>query len=169
MNDVALTLRQVRYVNKAFWRNPASAFFIFTFPLMFLVIFNGLFGDTVNILEVEMSASQFYVPAIAAFSVITACYTNLAITVTFSRDLGILKRIRGTPLPSWSYVGARILHASMIAVLLVTIVVLAGTFFYDVDPPESTLPAFVLIVVVGAVAFSALGLALTSVIPNTAG
>ena len=35
---------QIRYVNKAFWRNPASAFFTFAFPLMFLVIFTALLG-----------------------------------------------------------------------------------------------------------------------------
>ena len=39
MSAVGLTLRQVRFTNKAFWRNPASAFFTFAFPLMFLVIF----------------------------------------------------------------------------------------------------------------------------------
>ena len=41
----SLVLRQVRYTNKAFWRNPASAFFTFAFPLMFLVIFTSLLGD----------------------------------------------------------------------------------------------------------------------------
>ena len=39
-----LAFSQVRYVNKAFWRNPASAFFTFAFPLMFLVIFTALLG-----------------------------------------------------------------------------------------------------------------------------
>lgn len=34
-----LTWVQLGFVNKAFWRNPASAFFTFVFPLMFLVIF----------------------------------------------------------------------------------------------------------------------------------
>jgi ABC-2 type transport system permease protein len=45
MNPIALTARQVRYTNKAFWRNPASAFFTFAFPLMFLVIFTALLGS----------------------------------------------------------------------------------------------------------------------------
>ncbi len=44
MNAPALTASQVRYVNKAFWRNPESAFFTFAFPLMFLVIFTALLG-----------------------------------------------------------------------------------------------------------------------------
>ena len=44
MNGVALTVFQARYANKAFWRNPASAFFTLAFPLMFLVIFTSLLG-----------------------------------------------------------------------------------------------------------------------------
>ena len=42
MNTLRLTGIQFRYVNKAFWRNPASAFFTFAFPLMFLVTFTAL-------------------------------------------------------------------------------------------------------------------------------
>lgn len=103
MNGPAAAWRQVRYTNKAFWRNPASAFFTFVFPLMFLVIFTVLFGDgTVTIAGEPVSVTTFYVPAIAAFSVITACFTNIAISVTIARDAGILKRIRGTPMPAWS-------------------------------------------------------------------
>ena len=44
MSAVGLTLRQVQFTNKSFWRNPASAFFTFAFPLMFLVIFTALLG-----------------------------------------------------------------------------------------------------------------------------
>ena len=32
MSAVAMTASQVRYVNKSFWRNPASAFFTFALP-----------------------------------------------------------------------------------------------------------------------------------------
>ena len=50
MNTVRLAVRQALYENRAFWRNPAAAFFTFFFPLMFLVLFNLLFGnDTFDI------------------------------------------------------------------------------------------------------------------------
>lgn len=167
MSIVALTLKQLRYENKSFWRNPASAFFTFAFPLMFLLIFNLIFGNNdIGPKGEEISGSTFYVPSIAAFSVITACYTNIAISVTFLRDEGVLKRIRGTPLPPTSYLLARMLHATFIAVLLVAIVSVAGVLLYDVDFPTSDIPQFLLIVAVGAFTFSALGLAITSFIPN---
>jgi len=110
--------------------------------------------------------ATFYVPAISAFSVITACYTNIAIALSFSRDSGALKRIHGSPLPVWSYMLARILHAIAIAILLVMVCGAFGAVFYGAMLPTSTLPAFALTLVVGAAAFCALGVAVTSVIPN---
>jgi ABC-2 type transport system permease protein len=167
VSDLALSLQQVRYTNKAFWRNPAAAFFTFAFPLMFLVIFTALFGnDTVTVAGREISTSTFYVSAIATFSIITATYTNLAISISFTRDAGVLKRIRGSPLPSWAFMSGRILHAILVAMLLVAIVVTFGALFYEAEVPARTLPAFLATIAIGAGAFSALGLALTSVIPN---
>src|ERR687891_225316 len=167
MSDVGHALRQVRYTNKAFWRNPANAFFTFAFPLMFLVIFTALFGTgTVPVAGREVNTSTFYVGAILTFAIITATYTNLAINISFTRDAGILKRIRGTPLASWSFMVGRILHAVLVTVLLVIIVVAFGALFYDAEVPTGTLPAFLVTMAVGAASFSALGLALTSVIPN---
>jgi ABC-2 type transport system permease protein len=167
VSDLALSLQQVRYTNKAFWRNPAAAFFTFAFPLMFLVIFTALFGnDTVTVAGREISTSTFYVSAIATFSIITATYTNLAISISFTRDAGVLKRIRGSPLPSWAFMSGRILHAILVAMLLVAIVVTFGALFYEAEVPARTLPAFLTTIAIGAGTFSALGLALTSVIPN---
>ena len=167
MSDLVQTLRVTRYTNKAFWRNPANAFFTFAFPLMFLVIFTALFGTgTVAVAGREINTSTFYVGAIATFSIITATYTNLAINISFTRDMGILKRIRGTPMAAWSFMVGRILHAIVITVLLVAIVVAFGALFYDAELPSDTLPAFLVTIAVGAASFSALGLALTAVIPN---
>ena len=166
MSTAAMTLKQLRYENKAFWRNPASAFFTFVFPLMFLVIFNSLFKGTIEIAGRTVNSNYFYVPAIGAFSVITATYVNLAISISFSRDMGLLKRIRGTPLSAGAYMLSRILHAMFICIILITIVVLAGIFFYDVDLPTDYLGGFILTVLVGGASFCALGLAITAVIPN---
>jgi ABC-2 type transport system permease protein len=167
VNALALALRQVRYENTAFWRNPVAAFFTFVFPLMFLVIFNLLFGnDEIDLPGGTAHTSTFYVPAIAALSVVSACYTNVAMSVSMSRDQGLLKRTRGTPLPGLSFLFGRIVHATLIAILLVAIVTAAGALFYDVDAPTTTLPAFLVALAVGAATFCALGLAVTSIIPN---
>src|SRR5271157_1936616 len=169
MNGAALTLSQVRYVNKAFWRNPASAFFTFAFPLMFLVIFTALLGHgTVRISPTKVvNTSTYYVAAMASFAVITACYTNIAINVSFQRDSGVLKRTNGTPLPSSIFLGARMVHALFVAVVLVAITAAFGRVLYGADIPTGvTLLRFLVMLLVGAASFCALGFAITAVIPN---
>ena len=165
MNGAALTLSQVRYTNKAFWRNPASAFFTFAFPLMFLVIFTALLGHgTVHISPTKVvNTSTYYVAAMATFGVITACYNNIAITVSFQRDQGILKRTNGTPLPGSIFLGARMVHALLVAILLVVITAGFGRAAYSASIPTGlTLARFLVVLVVGAAAFCALGMAITA-------
>jgi ABC-2 type transport system permease protein len=168
VNSFVLALRQVGYTNKAFWRNPASAFFTFAFPLMFLVIFTAIFGggQVTTASGITVSTSTFYVPAIAVFSVITACYTNIAIGLSFTRDTGVLKRIHGTPLPGSAYLLGRIIHAVLVALVLVALCAAFGAVAYHATLPSSGLPAFLLTLVIGAASFCALGIALASFIPN---
>jgi ABC-2 type transport system permease protein len=167
MSSVALAARQVRYENIAFWRNPAAAFFTCAFPLMFLVIFNLAFGNQeMTIDEQTTRVSTFIIPAIVAFSEISACYTNVALQLSFNRDGGVLKRVKGTPLPAWAYLFGKIAHAVLVAMLLVLICVAAGALFYGVSVPTNTMPAFLVTLAIGAASFCALGAAITTVIPN---
>jgi ABC-2 type transport system permease protein len=164
VNDAALALRQIRYENRAFWRNPAAAFFTFVFPLLFMVIFNVIFTDDTD--AAGFGASDFFTPAIIAFSVITATYTNIAMRVTMDRDEGILKRVRGTPLPAWLYLFGRMAHAVLIAVLLVAIVAAFGALLYDVRFPWDRVGQLLLVLAVAAASFCAMGLAVSAAIPN---
>jgi ABC-2 type transport system permease protein len=168
MRTLRLTFTQVRYVNKTFWRNPAAAIFTFGFPLMFLVIFTVLLGHGRMHLDSRIiRQSTYYVAAMAAFGVITSSYTNVAMTITFQRDAGILKRTHGTPLPAVSYFGAKVLHALFVALLLVALTAAFGRVFYQADIPTGmTLVRFLIMVVVGSTSFCALGVAVTSLIPN---
>jgi ABC-2 type transport system permease protein len=168
MSDAGLALRQVRYTNKAFWRNPASAFFTFAFPLMFLLIFTSLLGNGTIVIEGHpIKQSSYYVFAMATFGVISACYTNVAMSVTFQRDNGVLKRTRGTPLPGWAYLAGRVVHSMLIAVLLVAITAAFGAAFYGAEMPSGSLLAeFAVVLLVGGASFAALGLATTAAVPN---
>src|SRR5687768_3111733 len=115
-----MVAHQVRYEWRTFWRNPPAAFFGAIFSLIFLVIFNLLFGnEELDLPGGTTHASTFYVPAIAAMSVVNSCFTGLAMGAAVSRDQGILKRVRGTPLPAWAYLAARVIVTTLVAVLMV--------------------------------------------------
>jgi ABC-2 type transport system permease protein len=167
IHGLRLMFRQIGYENRSMRRNPASSFFTAIFPLIFLVVFTTIFGNSeIHVAGGVTTMATFYVASIAAYSVINACYTNVAINVAFAQDLGQLKRLRGTPLPAWALLGGKIGHAVLIGYALVVIVALFGWLFYGVDLPLRTLPAIVLALTVGAATFAALGLAVTTIVPN---
>lgn len=157
MNAATLALRQVVYENRAFWRNPAAAFFTFAFPLIFLVIFTTIFGR---------EAVRFFTGGIMTLSIVSATFTNIAMSVTMAREEGILKRVRGTPLPPLAYLAGRMLHAVGIGLILAVIVMAYGSF-QGVDVPWAGLPVLLVTLTVGSAALCALGLAMTSLIPNS--
>jgi len=165
MSDVAVAARQIRYEQKAFWRNPASAGFTFAFPLMFLVIFATIFnGQPATGRNVDYVT--FYIPGMAAFGVISACFTNLAIRVTLARDLGVLKRIRGTPVPGWVYLVGQLGSSIVTTVTLVAVTVGVGIVVYGVHFRTDTAGALLVALALGSVCFCALGLAISGLCPN---
>lgn len=168
MSGVALAIRQARYEQISFWRNPAAAFFTFAMPVLFLVVITALLGNDTATLPngEETRASSYYIGSILSFSVITATFTNLAMGTTIARDLGVLKRIKATPMPAWAYLSGRVLSSLTVTLLLVALVLGFGVVAYDVALPSATLPAFIVTTVVGAAAFCALGLAVTTLVPN---
>ncbi len=169
MNAAGMLANQFRYVNKTFWRNPASAFFTFSFPLMFLVIFTSLLGHhSIQISSTRsVDLSTYYVASMAAYAVITACYNNIAIGLAIQRDSGVLKRTRGTPIPSGVYILGRLAHALFVSLILVAITATYGAMFYHASLPTGwSLAKFLVMLVVGALTFCALGFAITCVIPN---
>jgi len=163
--DGRLVGLQIGYEQRSYWRNPAAALFTFALPLMFLFIFGSISGTgSIHVLP-GVRFEQYYVPSILAYGVIAACFSNLAITMTFRREQGILKRVRGTPLPAAVYLGGAVGNAMAVALILTAITLLAGVTLYAVPIPRE-LAAVIVAVLVGAASFCALGLAVSTVVPN---
>lgn len=152
-----LLISQAAYQNKIFFRNPTAAFFTILFPLMIFVVFALVFGNE-EIEELGVSMAQYFAPAMAVFAAVSASYTNIAVTTAYQRDEGILKRVRGTPLPAVVYLGGKIISAAMIAALSVSIMMAIGVAFYGVQIYARTLPAAIVTFFIGVGCFAALGM-----------
>jgi len=163
-----LVVRQVSYEQRAFWRNRARAFFSFLFPVMFLFIFATLNGNA-RLTEGPFRGARFvtfFVPGILAYGITGTTFTNLAISLAYLREQGVLKRIEGTPLPRWVYLAGVVGSAIVLTVLLCAVTIGIGVVAYGVRVRTETLLALATTVVVGTAAWSALGLAVTGLLPN---
>ena len=158
MSALALAWEQFRLERKLFWRNPSAAFFNFLLPLLLLVLVASTFAGDHDELEV-------LVPGIAGMSVMATTFTALAYEMTFLREEGILKRVRGTPMPTASFVAGMVGSAVANAFVQVALVVAIGNLAYGVDWPAHPL-ALVGFTALGVVCFGALGVAFSHAIPN---
>ena len=161
----SLVWHQFRYQNKVFWRTPIAAFFTIVFPLMLLVLFTAIFGND-EIEGLGITTAQYFTPGLAVFAAVSATYTNLAIGTAIARDNGILKRIRGTPIPPWAYIAGRVASSVYLAFLAMALMMAAGVVFYGVLIIARTLPAALLTFVVGVSCFAALGMLVAAISPN---
>jgi ABC-2 type transport system permease protein len=163
--DGALVFGQIRYQNTIFWRTPVAAFFTLVFPLMFLLVFTLVFGND-EIPELGVTTAQFYAPALAVFGAVSATYTNLAIGTAIARDNGILKRVRGTPLPPWIYIAGRIGSASYLAFIAAAIMLGVGIVFFGIELYLETVPSLLVTFAVGVACWSALGMLAAAASPS---
>jgi ABC-2 type transport system permease protein len=164
--DLSLAARQIRYEQRSFLRNRRAAFFTFVFPLMFFVLLASLNkgGRLTN--HGGISYNTFFVPGILAYSVVLATFGSLLFGLAGARDLGVLKRIQGTPLPPWVFVAGRVGSAVVTGVLVGVAILALGRGVYGVEIRSDTLVALVLTLALGVVAFSALGIAVLRIAPT---
>jgi ABC-2 type transport system permease protein len=164
---VPMLLRQVGYQIRTFTRTPIAVFFTILLPLVMLVLFNALFGgSTVNTGSGTWRLSQFYTGGLAAFTAVSATFTNLANTVPVRRDEGVLKRWRGSPLPAWSFIGGMIGSAIVLAAAGVVIMMTLGALAYDLQIDLDKLPAAIVTFLVGVLSFAAMGMAVAGLCPS---
>jgi ABC-2 type transport system permease protein len=155
---LVLGWRQYRLERRMFWRNPSAAFFNFVLPLLFLAGGGAILSGSQHDLDK-------LVPSIAGLSVMSTTFTALAYNIVYLRERGVLKRIRGAPLPSGSYFGGVAANAVTNTALQIAIVVLAGRLLFGIGWPRHWFE-LVAFVVAGVVSFAALGVAFAHAIPN---
>jgi ABC-2 type transport system permease protein len=158
MSTLALAWEQFRFERKLFWRNPSAAFFNFLLPLLLLVLIASAFDTAGEGLEI-------LIPGVAGMGVLATTFTSLAFNLTMLREDGVLKRIRGTPIPAGAYLGGLLGSATLNAFLQVALVVVIGNLAYGVDWPQDPL-LLVAFTALGVICFASLGIAFSHVIPN---
>jgi ABC-2 type transport system permease protein len=163
--SVRLVLHQIYYEQLSFWLSPVSAVFTLGFALIFLIALGLTSGDNHVRFLGNVREIQYYVPAFAAYGVMSTCFNTLAIALVIRREMGLLKRQRLSPIPTWAMIAGLSGSALLISALQVALLLGVGWVLFGVDPPGNV-PALLLVLAVGSVAFTCLGLATSTLVPN---
>lgn len=154
----ALVTAQVRHAQAVLWRDASAVFFAVAFPVLLVAIIPAVNGGGDLLMDNGQTLGVFYAGTMAIYGAAVTAYVNMPQGVADDRDRGVLKRTGGTPLPAGALLGGRVVGALAVALITgVAIVVLATVVFRPERPPG--LAAAVLVLVLAAVCFAVLGLA----------
>jgi ABC-2 type transport system permease protein len=166
-----MVIAQTRAAIVVALRTPRTLVFTIFFPLLFLVLFNSIFvkggAQTVTLpTGLKLSAQSYFTAGIVAYSVALSTFTTLAVSVTTQRERGQLKRLRGTPMPAWTFIVAQVLRATAQALVMTALLVSIGALVYGVEFPGSSFLGFLVYVALGTAVLCTLGIAITPFTPT---
>ena len=151
-----------------FSRQKEAVVFTIFFPVILLAIFGSVFKDTI---APGVTFSQYFVAGMIASGLVNSGFQNIAINIPIERDMGAIKRLRGTPLPITSYfIGKAIsVFASMVVQVLILLAI--GVAFFGLNMPTDPSKWLTLtrLLILGTASSTALGVAFSSVPKNGRG
>jgi ABC-2 type transport system permease protein len=159
---------QIRYDARNWVRNSQARFFTMALPIIFLVVFVGLFGNQDTRVNGHLvRQSTYYVPAVVVYGVISASFMALIVWLVMEREAGILKRRQMTPEPMWVLVLGRAVGAASSALLSTVTLLVIGALAYGVNVPLHTMAALTVDIIVGTITFCCLAYAVTRFVRST--
>ncbi|MEU1125336.1 ABC transporter permease [Streptomyces sp. NPDC005899] len=133
-------------------RNGEQLLLTVVIPTLLLVLFSA-----VDIVDTGTGEPvDFLAPGVLALAVMSTAFTGQAIATGFERRYGVLKRLAASPLPRWGLMAAKtasVLVTEVLQVALLTVIAFALGW-----SPEGGPVAVLLLLLLGTVAFSGLGL-----------
>ena len=162
-----LFVHELRTEQLLYWRNREAAFFTFFLPVIFFLVFGSIYGDS-QITKEHLRAAPFLEAGMIGYGAASTTFAGLAITLVIRRESGVLKRIRATPLPPATYIGAVLASAFVTFLIEAALLIALGRILFSVAVPTRALSLLVALAI-GAAAFAALGLGLSGLVRTAEG
>lgn len=156
---------EVRTNQRLFWRSRELAWFTFLLPIIFFVLLGSVYGkDTID----GVKGSSYLLAGMLGYGVAATAFTGLGIVTVIRREDGILKRVRGTPLPPRTYLAAVVCSTLLVFAVEAVALIVLGWILFDVPFPHRAV-SMVLTLLLGGLAFAAMGLAVTGAVRSAEG
>lgn len=139
---------------------------VLLFSLFFPVITVAFFGYLNRGGQAgEVSYASFLIAGGIGMVVSSAAFQNLSAALARQRDVGILKRLGGTPLRVGMLVGAKVLVAALVILAQTLIMIGVNVLLFKAELGGSPLWTL-LVLILGVVTFSTMGIALAGLCRN---
>ena len=153
-------LHQTALELKLFIRRRDELFWVFIFPVFFIVLFGLIYGEQ---MWDDLRAIDYIMPGIIVMALMTTGIMNTATGFVEDRAKGIYRRLSVTPLKKQYIIGAHLIKQYLIILIQSVLLVVIGILAFNVEI-VGNYGAFWLILTLGGICFLTIGFALTALI-----
>jgi ABC-2 type transport system permease protein len=155
-----LVTAQVRYQLLLLTRSPRAVVISLVVPLLLLVL------NSSRRSHLDRDTEDALIAGLGAFGLIVTAYISSAITLVASRQDGVLRRWRATPLPTWCFFAGKIVATALTGLASVAIAIAAGAVLYGAKLTAVTVVSLLITFGLGVLAWAAIGVAVTPLVPT---
>ncbi|MDQ1357963.1 MAG: type transport system permease protein [Acidimicrobiaceae bacterium] len=146
-------------------REPLVLTFVFAFPIVTVLVIAGSFGTHPTPGFAGTKPSDWYVSSYLAVVIAAIGLVMVPVHVASYRERGVLRRFASAGFPRWSFAVAQVAAGVVLTVAASAVLLAVAGAVYGLPPIESPLRV-VAGIILGAVAFTSVGLLLGACLPN---
>jgi ABC-2 type transport system permease protein len=167
MAELRILFTQTRFAMLTALRTARVVAFGIAFPVLLLVLFNSIFAQGHNKVThlgaLRIDTQAYYTAGMAAYAIMLQTFTSLSISLTTQRESGQLKRLRGTPMPRWTFMTAFLLRSVVFVAAMLVVLFAIGALAFHVKLHGAPLGGMAIYAALGTASLAALGVAVTIV------
>ncbi len=165
-SPVALVAGQVGHTQSLLWRDLSAVFFAIAFPVLLVAIVPSVNGGGDAVMADGQLLGTFMAGTMAIYGAGITAYVYMPQSVAEDRESGVLKRAGGTPLPAYALLAGRTIGALVVSLATGLAIVVLAVSAYRPPLPRGW-PAAVLVLVLAAVCFATVGLAVMTFVGSS--
>jgi ABC-2 type transport system permease protein len=161
---VTVLAHQLAFEQRIFWRSREAAVFIFIFPILLYSLLASVYADEID----GVPSADLLLAGLFGYGAANTAFAGLAIILVGRREAGVLKRLRATPLPPTTYLGAVLLSTLVVFALEAVALLVIGMLVFGASAPANA-AGFAGAIVLGVACFAGLGVGAASLIRSAEG
>jgi len=161
---MTMLLHQLAFEQRTFWRSREAAVFIFVFPLLLYALLGSVYSGEID----GDPAVDVLLAGLFGYGAMNTAFGGLAIILVGRREIGVLKRLRSTPLPPGTYIAAVLVSWLVVFALEAVGLVALGTLAFGASTPANWL-GLAGAIVLGVACFAGMGVGAASLIRSAEG
>jgi ABC-2 type transport system permease protein len=161
-SDMAILLKQTFIETKLFFRRRSELLWTLAFPIMFMVLFGLIYGNT-TWSEMNIRAVDFLLPGIIVMGAMVTGIMRTSVGFVGEREKGIYRRLALTPLKRQTLIGSQLIQHLIVIIVQTMLLIVIGVNAFNIHI-SGNMALFWLVMSIAALCFMSIGFALTGLI-----